>query len=354
MKKLYMMILLGFVFVSLFGCMDSVPPNGTDTEKNTEATVPQDTLDENISAETTVPPKTEQYADPYLAVFRDVIGENDFCAVSCLGYLDGSYYEIMSHIEDLGMLEEFPFLEIPKENYLPLEGGELYAVIPADADATVTVYTGVMDETDFTVKAERKLAEFIGGAPVLLKCNVSEIMPNVVLEITENGRKYTYSPSLSGENGKLVETEGVYDFSPYDVLLAGLSDGSDYVFCGKWLTNEPDMKGDLLTLLLDLMPGGGAEYACGPVNSEYTDMYVGTWSYDTQKEMIRLSLEEVLMDGDTTSDRLPHTLNCGFTWEIDGSAFNLTHTEGDEILNGSWGGTFRFMNEFDFYNEPKG
>jgi hypothetical protein len=32
----------------------------------------------------------------------------------------------------------------------------------------------------------------------------------------------------------------------------------------------------------------------------------------------------------------------------------LTHAEGDEILNGTWGGTFRFMNGFDFYNAPKG
>ena len=145
-----------------------------------------------------------------------------------------------------------------------------------------------------------------------------------------------------------------YDFSPYDVLLAGIADGAEYVFCGKWLTSEPDRAGNPLTLLLNLMPDGGAEYACGPANSEYTDKYAGTWSYDTQKEMIRLSLEEVRMDEDTSSDRPLHTLNCGFTWEIDGSVFKLTHTEGDEILDGSWGGTFRFMNGFDFYDAPKG
>ena len=138
------------------------------------------------------------------------------------------------------------------------------------------------------------------------------------------------------------------------MLLAGIADGAEYVFCGKWLTSEPDRAGNPLTLLLNLMPDGGAEYACGPANSEYTDKYAGTWSYDTQKEMIRLSLEEVRMDEDTSSDRPLHTLNCGFTWEIDGSVFKLTHTEGDEILDGSWDGTFRFMNRFDFYDAPKG
>ena len=216
------------------------------------------------------------------------------------------------------------------------------------------MYSAVLDEVNYTVKADKQLAEFTGGVPILLKCNVSEIMPNAVLEITAKGQKHTYSPSLSGENGKLVQTEGIYDFSPYDVLFAGIADGAEFVFCGKWLTSEPDRAGNPLTLLLNLMPDGGAEYACGPANSEYTDKYAGTWSYDTQKEMIRLSLEEVRMDEDTSSDRPLHTLNCGFTWEIDGSVLQLTHTEGDEILDGSWGGTVRFMNGFDFYDAPKG
>lgn len=339
MKKLYMMILLGLFLLSLAGCKEAIPPDGANIVD---------------PIETTVPPETEQHTDSHLDNFREVLGAGDFCAVSHLGYLDGSYYEILSHVEDLDVLEAFPFLEIAKENYVSLEGGELYAIVPADADAAVTVYSAVLDETDYTVKADQKLAEFTGGIPILLKCNVSEIMPNVVLEITANGQKHIYSPMLSGENGQLVQTEGVYDFSPYDVLFAGIADGAEYVFCGKWLTSEPDRAGNPLTLLLNLMPDGGAEYACGPANSEYTDKYAGTWSYDTQKEMIRLLLEEVRMDEDTSSDRPLHTLNCGFTWEIDGSVFKLTHTEGDEILDGSWGGTFRFMNGFDFYDAPKG
>ena len=339
-------MLLGLITAQLSGCTENVSPGETD--------ISQTTTESEIDSVSTTVPETENTPSPYLENFRQILETDDFCAVAHLGYLDGSYYEIMSHVEDLGMLEEFPFLEIPKENYLPLAGGELYAVIPADANAAITVYTGVMDETDFTVKAGEKLAEFTGGEPVLLKCNVSEIMPNVVLEITANGVMHTYSPSLSGENGQLVETGGVYDFSPYDALLAGIADGADYVFCGKWFAEEADSAGNPLTLLLNLMPDGGAEYACGPANSEYTDMYAGTWSYDAQKEMIRLSLEEVRMDENTSSDRPLHTLNCGFTWEIDGSIFKLTHTEGDEILNGSWGGTFCFMNGFDFYNAPKG
>lgn len=342
-------MLLGLITAQLSRCTENVSPGETD--------ISQTTTESEINSVSTTVPETENTPSPYLENFRQILETDDFCAVAHLGYLDGSYYEIMSHVEHLGMLEEFPFLEIPKENYLPLAGGELYAVIPADNDAAITVYTGVMDETDFTVKAGEKLAEFTGGEPVLLKCNVSEIMPNVVLEITANGVMHTYSPLLSGENGQLVETDGVYDFSPYDALLAGIADGADYVFCDKWLTTEPDRAGDPVVLCLNLLPDGTAEYACGPANSEFTAVYAGTWSLDMQTDVIRLSMEEVrIVDSDEESPlgRELHTLNCGFTWEMDGYYLKLTHTEGDEILNGSWGATFQFMNEYDFHNVPKG
>jgi len=334
LKKLWITImLLGLITAQLSGCTENVSP--------VETEISQTTTESEIDSVSTTVPETENTPSPYLENFREVLGDNDFCAVAHLGYLDGSYYEIMSHVEDLGMLEEFPFLEIPKENYLPLAGGELYAVIPADDDAAITVYTGVMDETDFTVKADKKLAEFTGGEPVLLKCNVSEIMPNVVFEITANGVMHTYSPSLSGENGQLVETAGVYDFSPYDVLLAGIADGADYVFCDKWLTTEPDRAGDPMVLCLNLMPDGTAEYACGPANSEFIDAFVGTWSLDVQSDVIRLLLGA-------------GQLECEFSWELDGYYLKLTHLRGDELLEGSAGGTFRFMNEYDFHNIPKG
>ena len=357
MKKLYMMILLGLALLSLFGCKDSTPPDGLDTEKTTETTVPQDTSGEKDTTETTTAPETEHPSDPHLDNFRGVLGENDFCAVSYLGYLDGSYYEILAHAENLGVLDSFPFVEIPKENYIALEGGELYAVVPADPDAAVSVYSAVIDETNFTVKADRKLAEFTGGVPILLKCNVSEIMPNVVLQIAADGKAHTYSPSLSGENGQLVETEGVYDFSPYDVLFADIADGAVFVFCDKWLTTEPNRAGDPVVMCLNLLPDGNAEYACGLANSEFSELFSGTWSYDTEKDMIRLALKEVqIVDSDEPSalDRELRQLNCAFTWDMDDIYFKLTHVEGDELLDGLWGGTFLFLNEYDFHNVPKG
>ncbi len=365
MKKWYMMILVGLVLVFLTGCGDLIPQGGADTETSSQTTTSPDNKDttsqtttspdnKDTTSQTTTSQDTGKHTDPHLDNFRGVLGANDFCAAAYLGYLDGSYYEILAHIEDLGVLEAFPFLEIPKENYIGMVGGELYVIVPADPDATVTVCSAVLDEADYTVTAGQQLAYFTGGAPILLKCNVSEIVPNVVLQITVDGKTTTYSPSLSGENGQLVQTEGVYDFSPYDVLFDDTEDeaGSAVgVFCDKWLTTERNPAGDPVVMLLNLLPDGTAEYAYGIANSEFSEKYAGTWSYDAQKDMLRLVLEEVQNDENAGPVR---KLNCAFTWEIDDIYFKLTHVEGDELLDGLWGGTFLFLNGNDFDHAPKG
>ena len=166
----------------------------------------------------------EPETDPALENFRALMANGDFCAVAYYGYVDGSYEEIMAHMETLGASAAYPFLAIPEENFTALAGGEIYAVVPKDPNGSIKVYTGVMNEETFTIDPGELLAEYSGGEPILLRCNVSEIMPNVVLEITLGEMTVAYSPSLSGEDGQLVETGGVYDFSDYDAVAAGFAD----------------------------------------------------------------------------------------------------------------------------------
>ena len=308
----------------------------------------------------TVPEQTDTAAEdpaPTLTNFRGILGEDDFCAVAHLGYLDGSYYEIMAHIENLGIIEAFPFLEISKNNYVEEDGGELYAIIPADRDAVVRVYAAIIDETDYTVKPDIGIAEFEGGKPILLKCNVSEIVPNVVIEIVNGENMYSFSPSLSGENGHLVPIDGVYDFSPYDVLFKGICDRAEYVFCDTWYTSEPDRAGYDYVLRLEMLPDGQAYYGYGPMYSEYIASYAGAWEYDTQNDYIRFALEEIpiVYEGQEPAQGYePGKLNTAFAWEMTFEGLELTHTDGDEIFEGSSGGTFVFQLEYDFYGQPDG
>lgn len=220
-KSLVFLLTLCFCCALIVGCHRS--QEGNDTVSITEST---ETAHPTIETESESAVKEPIEEDSPLSVFLESLEDGTYCAAASLGYLDGTYDEIMAHIEDMGFLEKYPFLEIPKERYASLNGGELYAIVPYDKDAKITVYNGVLDETDFSIKPGSIAAEFAGGMPVLLKCNVSEIMPNVVVEITSGEETHQFSPCLSGKDGHLVTIDGVYDFSSYDILFAGFSDES--------------------------------------------------------------------------------------------------------------------------------
>ena len=222
MKKYWISaLILSFLLTPLTGCIETGKPKETESPTVTEPLgndVPSTELPETELPETEVTPEAE------LERFRDTMADGSFCGVAYLGYVDGSYSEIMTHIEGLGVLDEFPFLAVCEENYIGIAGGDLYVIVPADSMGKITVYSALLDEMDYTMKPGEKLAEFSSGEPILLKCNVSEIMPNQILEIQWEGESVLYSPMLSGENGRHVKTEGVYDFSPYDLIFAEFKD----------------------------------------------------------------------------------------------------------------------------------
>lgn len=54
------------------------------------------------------------------------------------------------------------------------------------------------------------------GQPILLLCNISDIAPNTEIELSgKSGSALIWNPGLSGENGHVVEAEGVCDFTIY-------------------------------------------------------------------------------------------------------------------------------------------
>ena len=221
-KSLMILLTLCFCCALIVGCQTS--SEGDETVSTTESTETASATNETESESVVTEPVE---GDSALSVFLESFEGGTYCAAASLGYLDGTYYEIMAHIEDMGMLEEYPFLKIPKDRFVSLNGGELYVIVPIDKDAKITVYNGVLDETDFSIKPNSVAAEFSEGTPILVKCNVSEIMPNVVIEITIGEEKHQFSPCLSGKDGHLVTVDGIYDFSPYDILFAGFSDESN-------------------------------------------------------------------------------------------------------------------------------
>ena len=107
----------------------------------------------------------------------------------------------------------------PNLVYAPLymaEGQELYAIVPPNKKATITVYpSSVTEDGEYADDRSNPLCIGEPGEPLLLRCNLSEIYSNVLISATDGGA-IDFHPSLSMENGHLQEITGVYDFSVYE------------------------------------------------------------------------------------------------------------------------------------------
>ncbi len=94
----------------------------------------------------------------------------------------------------------------------------MYAIIPVD-ETIVTVNECILDENDYTFKPGKKLLEISDNQIILLRGNFSDILPNFLITVSKNGEQLLeYNPCLSLKDGSLNSAEGIYDFTPYEIL----------------------------------------------------------------------------------------------------------------------------------------
>lgn len=75
----------------------------------------------------------------------------------------------------------------------------------------------------------------------LLLCNISDIVPNTEVELyPSTGEELVFSPFLSGENGHVVEAEGVCDFTIYPEGDDWETATSPWSLEGNWLETARD------------------------------------------------------------------------------------------------------------------
>lgn len=86
-------------------------------------------------------------------------------------------------------------------------GDELYFIIPIQKNVTMNIYSAVMEEAD--IVKDKLIAST--NKPFILKCNVSDIISNIIIEIKQNNIVYEYSPSISLKDGSLYVNEYVLD-----------------------------------------------------------------------------------------------------------------------------------------------
>lgn len=134
---------------------------------------------------------------------RKNFGEGIFCAVLYLGNTDTDLRETLrknAALKELPMQDKAYewFAKLPEANLAETDGGEMYLIIPRDSEAHV-----VITSLDPVQNQEYgRIYSSYNGAPVLLRCNQSEIASNVTIQITDNsGEHPAFSPYLSGRDG---------------------------------------------------------------------------------------------------------------------------------------------------------
>ena len=119
----------------------------------------------------------------------------------------------------LDSLQEQPWqfvTDIPADHRVTAPGGgrELYCIFAIRSRDTLFLYE--KQDPQYPHQTGRELYCKQDGQPILLLCNISDIAPNTEVELYPTaGEELVWSPFLSGENGHVVEAEGVCDFTIY-------------------------------------------------------------------------------------------------------------------------------------------
>lgn len=200
---------------------------------------------DNMTASST---QKQEYEEPEdVAYMRLLAGEDEYSA--CVLYLGGSYevttdvQKVLNSQTDLRQLWSFVY-DIPEDHYVvaPDGGCDLYCIFPQDPDATLFVYeVSLTDDAENPLKRGKQLYYSEDGQPILLLCNISDIAPNTEVELYPTaGEELVFSPFLSGENGHVVETDGVCDFTIYPEGDDWETDTSPWSLEGNWLETGRD------------------------------------------------------------------------------------------------------------------
>ena len=240
MKQIKLLAALLALTIGLAGC------GGSSKGGNSASSASQNMLDgDNMIASST---QNQEYEEPEdVTYMRFLVGEAGYSA--CVLYLGGSYeittdvQQVLDSQTDLRQLWSFVY-DIPEDHYVvsPDGGCDLYCIFPQDPEATLFVYeVSLTDDAEHPLKCGKQLYYSEDGQPILLLCNISDIAPNTEVELYPTAdEELVFSPFLSGENGHVVEADGVCDFTIYPEGDDWETDTSPWSLEGNWLETARD------------------------------------------------------------------------------------------------------------------
>ena len=121
--------------------------------------------------------------------------------LSTLPYTDGQLYAAAylgyQAPTDLDFFQQTYFggRELPVHH---ISDGDFYLIIPRDPNATVRLY-----KNDMVTDSKTLFYEQTNGDAFVIGCNVSDIFPDVTVEITSGGETVDFSPFISLKDGSV-------------------------------------------------------------------------------------------------------------------------------------------------------
>lgn len=343
MCKFITIFLLLLLCVSvLIGCADdktaeTMGETNEKTSQTTEFTKNENTEASKAPAEELTEEATEFDATAMAEIQTKLHQDGALCAVAYVGYCGGSFAEVQTGFAADGLTEALPILtEVKEENFLSVEGSELYLIVPQD-DVALTVYEQILEEDALVCGATL----YTGSAEaLLLRGNISDIFSNLVLLIEgRDGEALEYSPSLSMKNGMLNDGGSlICDMTPYELLgiYDGPETGGEDPRMGSWFAEVPNTAGDMMLLELVLSYDGAASYAYGAVNSELFESFEGQWYEEDGKLVLEL------FGGLLYEPESAYEYNASFEFAYGDYCLSLTHVDGYSLVYGLEGGTISF------------
>lgn len=212
MKRILCALLSALLLLTLTACGGKKPAEDPTAQPPVEQPDTPDTPD----------PPAPSEAEQSLADLRETIrAAGAVLGCAYLGSTNGETdTDLTALLEGADCLTAYPFLrEIPAEQVIAPGGWDIYCIVPADEDVSITVNEFGWPSWDAEGPvAGAVLWESGSGTPLCIAANVSDIMPDTQITVTAaDGTAIIYQPFLSLRDGSLAVPEDgtVYDFTVY-------------------------------------------------------------------------------------------------------------------------------------------
>ena len=266
---------------------------------------------------------------PSLTALRQEISDSGAdCAVGYLGTLP-----LSGDVNELLADTDYPFLaDTP---VVPHEGSQVFCLIPP-GDTEMTVEEYLCDESNgYQGEVGATLYMSPYGDPVILICNENDVIPNVIVTLTDaDGNSVSYSPALELCGGTVFVPAdlSILDISDYETVSQQDPPAPSVDFTGTWEAYE-DFDGSQVVLKMTFGEDGSAQYLCGYAYSEFLSDYQGSWFVLTDNGTypagsIVLELKDTMSGDDFFGV---------YTVTAESGTITLAHVNGDPLLYG-WEG----------------